>query len=47
MSGSWFPVPKEGNRGTSSNTFRELGGNHWEPIGFEEEKKQPTRRIAR
>lgn len=32
MSGSWFPVPKEGNRGTSSKQVRELvgtTGNQW------------------
>ncbi len=31
MSGSWFPVPIPGNRGTSSNRFLGTEGNQWEP----------------
>ena len=32
LSGSWFPVPIPGNRGTSSNEFSGTEGNHWEPL---------------
>ena len=44
MSGSWFPVPIPGNRGTNSNRFSGTEGNHWEPLSREE--KEPALRSS-
>ena len=46
MSGSWFPVPIPGNRGTSSNRFSGTEGNHWEPLSREEKNQRFVRPIA-
>jgi hypothetical protein len=42
MSGSWFPVPIPGNRGTSSNPFPGTEGNQWEPHPRETKNKSAS-----
>ena len=46
MSGSWFPVPIPGNRGTSHNRFLGTRGN-WATKGKREKNERTVRRSAR